>query len=192
MVDVSGDSAALGMGGFFTFLVIASLAFFVLAVAKRRDRLSFVLAACLAIVTLVVANVPNSHNLRYEMYWMMFLITACLLLLQRAEFSEYLNSYRIVLFSSLVFVTAVTGIVYFAPIRHSMQKHVDASGADALLRPLVTQPREVICLEQGAGHFDSSATILFAPVFHKELDKAFPYAVREGWCDGAKTISGWR
>ena len=190
--EVPADSRALSMGGFFAFLVLASLAFFTLAVVARRDRLSFVLAACLAIVTLIVANFPNAHNLRYEMYWMMFLITSCLLLLQGPELRDYLTSYRIVLFASLAFVSAVTGAVYFTPAYNPMQSYVDASGADALLRGLVTQPGDVICLEQGAGHFDASATIIFSPAFHKELNSQFPYAIREGDCTGRKTISGWR
>jgi hypothetical protein len=190
MGDVPADSPVASMGGFFSGLVIASLAFFILAVAKRRDRTSYVLAACLAIMTLIVANFPNAHNLRYEMYWMMFLIVSCLMLLERAELADYLVSYRIVLFAALVFVTAVTGGEYLRPARMSIQSYVDASGTDALLRRVITGPGEIICLEQG-GQFDQRMTILFAPIFHKELNAAFPYGVREGDCSGLKTIAGW-
>jgi hypothetical protein len=192
MGNVPWESAAAAMGGFFAFLVIASLAFFTLAVASRRDRLSIVLASCLAIVTLVVANFPNSHNLRYEMYWMMFLIVSCLWLLERAELRDYLVSYRIVLFASLVFVTAVTGAVYFTPTYNPIQTYVGVRSADELLRRVITRPGEVICLEQGAGHFDSRFTIMFSPALHKELNGQFPYGVREGECADLKTISGWR
>lgn len=191
MVGVPADSPAFAMGGFFSFLVFASLAFFVLAVIKRRDRVSFVFAACVVLSVLVFANLPNAYDLRHGTFWMMILITSCLMLLDRTDLAEYLQAYRIVLFASLVYVTAVTGARSFIPTYQPAQNYVDTTGADALLRNAVTQPREVVCLEQGAGHFDSTATILFAPVFHAQLDAAIPYGIREGECAGLKTIAGW-
>lgn len=191
MVGVPADSAALGMGGFFSFLVFASLTFFVLALIKRRDRVSVVLAACLGLSVLFFANLPNAYDLRHETFWMMILITSCLLLLDRPDLKEYLDVYRIVLFSALVYVTAVTGAKSFIPGYQPAQQYVDATGADPLLRNAVARADEVACLEQGAGHFNSTATILFAPIFHEQLNRATPYGIREGDCAGLKTISGW-
>jgi hypothetical protein len=192
MGNVPWDSPAAAMGGFFSALVVASVAFFVVAVARRRDRVSFVLAACLAITTLIVANFPNAHNLRYETFLMVVLITGCLLLTQRDDLRDLALAYRIVLFSSLVFVVSVTGGIYFKPAYNPMQKWVADTGAEAILRRVVKESGDVICLEQGPGKFDTRFTIVFSPAFHQELNREIPYAVREGDCTGRKTISGWR
>jgi hypothetical protein len=98
-----------------------------------------------------------------------------------------LQCFKIVLMSSLVYVTSITGEIYFTPIWNPMQRYVDRSGADQMLRAIV-KPGDVICLEQGPGAWQNRQTILFAPVFHRALAKERPYAIREGDCAGFKTL----
>lgn len=136
---------------------------------------------------LIVSLFPDFYNLRYVMFWMMFLVVSCVLLLQSPSLQPYLQCYKILILSSFVFVTSVTGGIYFVPVWNPTQEFVDRSGVGTLLEAVV-QPADVICLEQGQGEWDSRFTIMFSPLFHQRLAKERPYAIREGDCAGYKTI----
>lgn len=188
MGSVPMMSYSSSMGGFFSALVVASICFLVLCVSRRRDPLSFTVLGAFLISTLVVALFPTAYNLRYDSFWMMLLVTGCLLLMQRAPLKPYLQSYKIFLFASLVFVTSVTGGIYFTPVRNPIQEFVDRWGTDEQLRSIV-EPGDVICLEQvPGGKWDNRFTILFSPLFHKELARERPYSIKEGSCAGYKQI----
>jgi hypothetical protein len=187
MGDVPATALSAYMGGFFSTLAVATICFLFLGVIRRRDRLSAILPFIFVTSGIVVSVFPNSENLRYETFWMMFSIIGCLLLLRSPPLKPYLQSYKIVLIASLVFVTSVTGGIYFTPIWNPMQEYVDRSGAEKLLEAIV-KPGDVICLKQGPGEWDNRFAIMFAPIFHQKLAKERPYAIREGFCDGYKTI----
>jgi len=174
-------------GGFLSALVVASICFLVVCVNRRRDRLSVVVMAVFATSSIVISALPLSFHLRYVMFWMMFLVIGCLLLLKRPSLDPYLQCYKIVLIASLIFVISVTGGIYFTPEWKPMQEYVDRSGTEKLLEAIV-KPGDVICLEQGPGEWDSRWTIIFAPIFHQKLAQERPYAIREGRCAGYKTI----
>jgi hypothetical protein len=187
MGNVAMTSPAAYMGGFFSALVVASVCFLIVNVSRRRDRLSNVILAVFIISSIIVSLIPNSFSLRYDTFWMMFLITSCLLLATRPSLEPYLQSYKIVLFASLGFVTSVTGGIYFTPVWDPMQAYVNRSGVEKLLDPVVNSG-DIICLEQGPGEWDNRFTIMFAPIFHKKLAQERPYGVREGPCPGYKII----
>jgi len=188
MGDVPLTSQSAFMGGFFSALVVASSCFLILCVSRQRDRLSLSVLVASLVSTIVVALFPIAYNLRYDSFWMMLLVIGCLLLMQRPSLKPYLQCYKIVLFASLVFVTSVTGGIYFTPIWDPMQEYVDRSGTDELLREVV-EPGDVICLEQvPGGEWDNRFTVLFSPLFHKQLAQQRPYAIKEGACDGYKEI----
>ncbi|MBV8835504.1 MAG: hypothetical protein JO000_03115 [Alphaproteobacteria bacterium] len=117
----------------------------------------------------------------------MFLVIVCLLLLRQPSFQAYLCAYKFVLASALVFVVAVTGGVFLTPISNLTQDYIDRSGAERLLERFV-RPGDVVCFEQGPGKWDNRFAIMFAPIFHQEFARARPYGVKEGFCDGYKTI----
>jgi hypothetical protein len=175
------------MGGFFSALVVANICFLVLAVRQRRDRLSLVVLIAFVVSSILVSLIPNSHSLRYETFWMMFSVIGCLLLLKHASLAPYLQCYKIVLIASLVFVTSVTGGIYFTPKYEPMQQYVDRLGLQKLLDPFV-ESGDVVCLEQGPGEWDNRFTIMFSPIFHQKLAKERPYAVREGPCPGFRML----
>lgn len=187
MGEVPMTSPAAGMGGYFSALVVASFFFLILAVKLRRDRISIIMLVAVLIGCIVIPVFPNSQNLRYETFSMMFLIISCLLLFRQPSLEPYLQSYKILLFASLVFVTSVTGGIYFIPHRNTMQNVVDRSDAEKLLEAIV-QPGDVICMEQGPGQWDNRFTIMFAPVFHQKLARERPYAIRQGFCQGYKSL----
>jgi hypothetical protein len=187
MGDVPHTSLSAYMGGFFSALVAASLCFLVLCVVRRPDRFAVTTLVVLLASGLLASAFPNSENLRYEIFWMMFLVIGCLLLLTRPEFEAYLRSYKIVLLASLAFVVSVTRGIYFIPVSNPTQAYIDRTNAERLLERIV-QPGDVVCLEQGPGQWDNRFAIMFAPIFHQKLARERPYAVKEGFCGGYKTI----
>jgi hypothetical protein len=187
MGSSSVASPSFSMGGFFSALVVASVCFLLLGAKLRRDRLSMVVVIIFLLSGTIVSFFPDFFNLRYVSFWMMFLVIGCLLLLRGPALQPYLQSYKIVLISSLVFVTSVTGGIYFIPKWDLTQDFVDRTGVRTLLEPVV-QAGDVICLEQGKDEWDSRFTIIFSPIFHQKLAKERPYAIREGGCAGFKTI----
>lgn len=191
MGNVPIAGLASSMGGFFAALVFASLSFFVLGILANRNKLAYSTLGIFLYFTVIVAFMPNAENLRYDVFWMMFLVVSCILLLRPAALSPYRESYQIMLISALVFVTSVTGGIYFIPRWNPAQNYVNFTGAEKLLDHVV-QPGDTICLEQGPGHFDQRFTIIFSPLFHKALAEKYRYNVRQGDCDGFKTISSWR
>ena len=157
----------------------------IVGVRKRWDRLSFCFLGVLIYLTIIVAPFPNSQCLRYVMFWMMFLVIGGLILLQSPRLEPYLQSYKITLVAALVFVTSVTGGVYFIPVWLPMQAYVDGSGAEQILERIV-KPGDVICLDWAQG-YDHRSPIQFAPIFHRQLNQERPYGVREGPnCEGFK------
>ena len=68
------DSAGNRMGGFFGAYVVVSLGLFVWLVLRERSRRGRVAAIGFAALTLLVAFMPQSHELRYYMCWMMVLV----------------------------------------------------------------------------------------------------------------------
>jgi hypothetical protein len=78
------DSGANRMGGFFGAYVAAALAF--LAWTARRDRSREARVACVgfALFTALVSIMPQSHELRYYMGWMIVLVAIDLWLACRA------------------------------------------------------------------------------------------------------------
>jgi hypothetical protein len=186
MGDLPLTSPANSMGGFFAALVVASLCFFVIGLRANpaKVRLPFVLV--FAWLTGICAVLPNSEELRYDLFWMMFLVISCLLMLQHPAARAYLTSYKIMLIAALVFVTSITGGTYLHPHWGPAQAYAEATGSDRLLRAAVTEPGQVVCLEQGAGHWDNRWTVVFSPIFHRQLASELPYAIRQGGC-GALT-----
>jgi hypothetical protein len=187
MGNVPPTSHSSYMGGSFSALLVASICFLALCAIRRRDPLSRNALFAFVVSGAIVSALPNSENLRYETFWMMFSTIGCLLLLNRPSLRPYLQSYKIVLIASLVFVTSVTGGIYFTPVWGPMQEYVDRSGYEKLLEAVV-EPGDVICLKQGPGEWDNRFAILFAPIFHQKLARERPYAIKEGFCDGYKTI----
>ena len=77
------DSTGNRMGGFFGAYVAFHLALLVLLARRRQDRLK---AIAFAALTAITAALPQSHELRYYLYWMLTLVALNLVLAcQRAR-----------------------------------------------------------------------------------------------------------
>ncbi len=68
------DSTGPRMGGFFGAYVVAELAFLGWLVARDRSRTTRVAAICFALFTALTSVMPQAHELRYYMGWMLVLV----------------------------------------------------------------------------------------------------------------------
>ncbi len=73
------DDDGSRVGGFFNGYVVALLAAFGALVARgRRDRRARAAAAGFGLITVVTSVLPQSHELRYYLDWMIVLVAICL------------------------------------------------------------------------------------------------------------------
>lgn len=74
------DEAGRRLGGFFNAYVLAGLALLIYRAAVDRTRKTRVVAIGFGLLTLLVSLLPQSHELRYYLVWMVVLVAANLLL----------------------------------------------------------------------------------------------------------------
>jgi hypothetical protein len=77
------DSSALRMGGFFGAWVVLCLALLAVFVVRDRSRVARASAAAFAAFTAILAWMPQSHELRYYLAWMIVLVALVLRLAAR-------------------------------------------------------------------------------------------------------------
>jgi hypothetical protein len=63
------------MGGFFGAYVVLEVAFLVIVAVRQRSRVARMAAGCFAAFTALTAIMPQAHELRYYMAWMIVLVT---------------------------------------------------------------------------------------------------------------------
>jgi hypothetical protein len=148
------DDPGYRMGGFFGAYVVAALGGIVVAAWKKRTREAKVAAAFVVGVTLVVSVLPQSHELRYYMCWMLVLVALNLVLWAR----ERPGVVSAIALSALAFVAWSTRGVYLYPSGESfaslVASRVDQKVIDA------AQPGTRICIAA------EPWTFLYAPAFH--------------------------
>jgi hypothetical protein len=77
------DHPGLRMGGFFSAYVLFNLALLGFRLVRDRSREAIAAASGLAVMTLLVSVIPQSHELRYHIYWMIVLVSINLWLAAR-------------------------------------------------------------------------------------------------------------
>lgn len=179
MGNVPKSSAAARMGGFFGFLVVFTICFFVRIVCISKDRRSSIFLVTFIIMSCIIPFFPSSYRSRYYLVWMMFLVIGSLILVQSAAI-DLAITFKTVIFSAFIFVTSVTGAVYFQP---------NAPLALALIEMAqravekTARPDETLC----ANDWQQSA-FLTAPLFHPDLAKRLRYKVRVGDCGELRNL----
>ena len=96
------------MGGYFGAYVVINVLALAGAVWRRRTREAVVAAALFGGVTVAAALVPQSHELRYYMHWMLLLVSLNLVLWAR----EARRAVGVVAVSALAVVTWSTSAAY--------------------------------------------------------------------------------
>lgn len=77
------EHPGLRMGGFFGAYVLINLALLGFRLVRDRSREAIAAASGLAVMTLIVSVIPQSHELRYHLYWMIVLVSSNLWLAAR-------------------------------------------------------------------------------------------------------------
>ncbi len=174
----SPDPSLSRLGGFFGAYVIFNLLLLVYLCWHHRSRASFMAIAVLVIMSAVTALAPQSHELRYYMYWMVSLVSLNLLLLAALERSpkpsRWLNfsSIGIACVAFLLIVIIRTNFAYIAPTFHTLDTHFKYFFDPNILAQI--QPDEDVCLINRSQQYRK--TFLYAPIFHRDL--GYTYSIR--------------
>lgn len=178
MGGVPGDRPSARMGGFGGMFVLLTLFAFARAVAARRDRRALVLAAMMALSTLVAASMPASHETRYYLFWMVLLVTATLILLSDGRDRRDALFFKASVSAALAFAVIVTGAIHLRPAP-------DLGGAIARVYGEFIASRA----EPGAVYCAAEApqfAFLASPALHRALANTVPYRVESSACpDGS-------
>ncbi|MDJ0690518.1 MAG: hypothetical protein QNJ41_18660 [Xenococcaceae cyanobacterium MO_188.B32] len=168
----SNDPNQNRMGGFFGAYVVFNLLLLGYIFLRDRCRETTIAVISVVIMSIVAANFPQSHELRYFMYWMISLVSLNLYLVSRYERSpdklRWLRPKYIGLVYAL-FLTIVLskiGNFYAKPSFYTLDKHIQARVKPEILRQI--NPGDKVCLVGKQPN-----TFLYASKFHPQLDYSY-------------------
>ncbi|MBE9167811.1 hypothetical protein IQ238_09865 [Pleurocapsales cyanobacterium LEGE 06147] len=189
------DESQNRMGGFFGVYVVFNLILF--GYIAFRDwlrsrgmkeinyfRETIVAVIVVAIMTTVAANFPQSHELRYYMYWMISLVSLNLALITRRvretprlwrdrsfPNSKLFNSYTVgvVYLFFLAVVIAKTEFFYIKPNFYTLEQHIQNYTDSNVIAAI--KPGDEVCLVGKQPH-----TFLYASKFHPYLN--YTYSIK--------------
>jgi hypothetical protein len=161
------DSPALRMGGFFGAYVVFHLTLLAWMAVQDAARPVRVYAVAFVLVTAMTAVLPQSHELRYYLFWMILLVSINLVLLMRsrARFAASVHGVGSLIALSVVLLSTRTA--YVAPWGPTLRALVRAK-VDAAV-PARLHEGERVCLARDPW------TFLYASAFHGSVR----YSVRE-------------
>lgn len=196
----SEDENSNRMGGFFGAYVVFHLILLGYIFWRDRQQRDTKIAGILFIImSLVAAFTPQSHELRYYMYWMIILVSLNLYLVtSKGRIAEQKNiqHFKIKVFFkpyylglacllALAVVTTKTQFFYIKPSFYSLKEHIHKHIDYGVIAAI--QPGDEICLIGKYPH-----TFLYAPVFHSYLN--YNYSIKKAGnpseCEGRTKILG--
>ena len=164
------------MGGFFGAYVVVNLAALLLAAFVQRSRESIVAVWFMGGTSVVASLVPQSHELRYYMFWMLLLVSLNLVVWSR----ERRLTTALVASVALAIVSWSTGGTYLYASGDSfatlVADHVDRAALDRIA------PGERVCISRAPW------TFLYAPRFHPERRYSVQEAESLAECGGARLL----
>ena len=189
----SADASRTHRGGFFgTYVVFNLLLLLGLAIDEFKSAKSTSVNARIALVTvllmsIVPASFPQSHELRYFMFWMICLVSLNLALLSQPQTSErwrwlqpkYMGLIYLVF---LTFVFSRIGSFYGKPVFNSLEQRLVRKVKPELLQQI--EPNADVCLlikpglanRQKVAIESQENAFLYSSYFHPELD--YDYSVQ--------------
>ncbi len=153
------DSPSYRMGGFFGAYVVWQLALFAYLLTRMKSRNAWTLGGGFALITVLISAMPQSHELRYYMVWMIVLTALNLWLVPREPLRRI---------QGLIAVVA-TGVVVV--VSHGGYVYASGSSFSDLVREKVDS-RQIARLESGSricvNH--QPYNLLWAAPFHSRRD----------------------
>jgi hypothetical protein len=162
--DVDFARSSFRMGGYFVWYVLFLVGFLVwrLGATPRCSRL--LVATTFIMTTLLVISLPAAHVLRYYAFWMIVLVSLCLISVFDARFGCSLPAARNLLECGIIL--ALTSVVLITGAQYVTPSGIDTKG---LIRQLGIERKiatiddgATVCVDPGWQPF----TFLFASIFH--------------------------
>lgn len=170
------DEPGYRMGGFFGAFVLVNLVALAFAAYRRRSRENVVAIAFFAGLSALVSVLPQSHELRYYLVWMLTLVALNLVVWSR----ERPLTVGWVGAAALAVVAWSTGGTYLVPSGDSfatlLATHVDRARLEAIA------PGERVCIDR------QPWTFLWSPQFHARASYVVQEAEDPSACNGARPL----
>lgn len=174
------------MGGFSAPYVVFSLLLLGYLVLRLRSREAWVAAAVMLLASPVVAVVPQSHELRYTVFWMIVLVSLNLYLVGRLEASagrrSWVNrgSVGVAALAALALTVAVSRGAYLDPRPYPVERLVDVKVDKTILAKIADGDR--VCFSH------EPWTFLYSSYFHPPLHYALRERSRAEDCGGYRHL----
>ena len=169
----SANSDRNRMGGFFGAYMVFQIFLLIYLIVNNPHRETYTAGIVVLLMSLVAANFPQSHELRYFMYWAMVLISLNLYLVNQNR-RQFINPGYLGLVSliALIIVGIQTNFVYLKPRFNTWDKFAERK----IEREILTQidSNDQICLPNRYPY-----TFGYTPWFHPELN--YTYSIRSAF-----------
>jgi len=152
------------MGGYFVAYVLFLLGFISWQVRSLRARQRTATITVFVLVTGLAAALPHSHELRYNLFWIIVVVALCLICAFAQTAAEPRRRAQGVLAAGMLVALASVVLLtrgwYLMPTERNLADLRRDLGIERQLRDVADG--ETICIDPGWQPF----TFLFAPVFH--------------------------
>jgi hypothetical protein len=197
------------MGGFFSAYVVFHLCLFAYLCFRMRTRETWIAIVFLILISSMSSVLPQSHELRYYMYWMITLISLNLYLISRlnsrlnrlGKTVRVLNNQNVTLVSllALVYIIVLTKGAYVRPRLNNFQgfntfERLIERKVDPNILNRISDGEQVCLLENVWGSVTDSHGVqpwdfLYASNFHPPLKYSLKLAYSASECGQRKVIN---
>jgi hypothetical protein len=176
------DSTGNRMGGFFGLYVAFNVAALAWSAFRDRSRAARAAGIGFGVFTAAVSVMPQSHELRYYLAWMVVLVALNLSLASRRERGRgpSVRSFGVVALAALAIVIGVTRGAYVLPLGSRFEALAHAKVDDQVL--VGVKDGERICVRREPWN------MLWASVFHPPKQYVTVEAEEPGDCGGARLL----
>ena len=191
-----GDETLLDRGGgffgiyvVFNFLLLVGLTIIERLPGKQTDyKSTFARTALIVVVfmSLVPANFPQSHELRYFMFWMIVLVSLNLYLVStwKKATIQWLQAKYLGLVCLLFFVAMAIGIhnYYLLPFFNNFEPYLEETIKPELLKQLIPNDRTCLIARHAISDTDKVPyaqvhnVFYYSSYFHPEIK--YPYSIK--------------
>ena len=161
------------MGGFFGTYVVFQILLLLYLIITNPNSDTYTAGLVVFFMSLIAANFPQSHELRYFMYWMITVISLNLYLVSRFQ-NRFIKPHYLGLVSlmALIIVGIKTNFTYLKPNFNTLDKFQDKRIEKSVIAQI--KPGENICLPNRYPF-----TFGYTPWFYPDLE--YTYSIRSAY-----------